>query len=177
MNPKLMGTTCFGIEFYSCFLVFKFQDIEFRMRFFSVLKADHLVLSANPNLTAEQVRHILSWTAEKVTYNYDSIAALGTWDLQAGYGRINAHLAVALAINTNNVAQNIEEHPIAIMANPSGCIELKNQSSEPQFVEIMSTWGQCYCLWVEPHAVYQQPTAPGVYFMRCGGQKSKIVVI
>lgn len=136
-----------------------------------------LVLSANPNLTAEQVRHILSWTAEKVTYNYDSIAALGTWDLQAGYGRINAHLAVALAINTTNVAQNIEEHPIAIMANPSGSIELKNQSSEPQFVELMSTWGQRYCIWVEPHAVYQQPTAPGVYFMRCGGQKSKIVVI
>lgn len=136
-----------------------------------------LLVSANPNLTNEQVRQILCWTAEKVTYGYDSMAVLGAWDLEAGYGRLNAHLAVVMALTASLGTQNSVIQPLAIGANPSTIIEFKNQSSELQVVQIMNTSGQQSIIRLEPKEVYKSSPIKGVYFVKCKGQMAKIVVI
>jgi subtilisin family serine protease len=63
-----------------------------------------LVLSANPNLTGQEVRDIIESTAQKVrtdlyNYNYDSIALHpnGTWNNEVGHGLVNAYDAVCAA--------------------------------------------------------------------------------
>ncbi|MBR5029331.1 MAG: S8 family serine peptidase, partial [Bacteroidales bacterium] len=63
-----------------------------------------LILSANPNLTGQQVRDIIEQTAQKVgpdpyvdlsQYNYNN----GLWNPKMGYGFINAHAAVNAALD------------------------------------------------------------------------------
>lgn len=63
-----------------------------------------LVLSANPTLSGLQVRTILEITADKIGgYNYQTGVAgqpSSTWSTDAGYGRINACIAVSRAIRS-----------------------------------------------------------------------------
>jgi hypothetical protein len=69
-----------------------------------------LLLSENPALTAEEVRHILNATAERVsTYTYDSLTIHGTWNEEMGHGRINAHLALQQVFDAggNELAHNM----------------------------------------------------------------------
>lgn len=59
-----------------------------------------LVLSANPSLTAQQVRDIIEKTAQKVGgYSYQTVSGRpnGTWNQQMGYGLVNAYAAVQAA--------------------------------------------------------------------------------
>ena len=78
-----------------------------------------LVLSANPDLTWQQVREVLKETAEKIdTPN-------GGYDTQGhsnyyGFGRVNAEAAVkkALTLKTNN--QSVTVKVISALVNPSG---------------------------------------------------------
>ena len=60
-----------------------------------------LILSANPNLTGKQARDILEQTCFKIpSANFQANIngqPNGTWSTQAGYGRINADLAVCQA--------------------------------------------------------------------------------
>lgn len=61
-----------------------------------------LVLSVNPNLTAQQVADIIEQSATKVRpdlYGYAVTAGRpnGTWHTEMGYGLVNAHAAVLLA--------------------------------------------------------------------------------
>ena len=56
-----------------------------------------LMLSANPNLTAEEVKEIIGETAKKLdgyTFGYDGIHENGSWNQYVGYGLIDAHKAV-----------------------------------------------------------------------------------
>jgi subtilisin family serine protease len=70
-----------------------------------------LVLSANPNLTVQQVTDIMEQTSQKVRtdlYSYTTTGGRpnGTWNNQMGYGLVNAHQAV-LAAQALNCAANI----------------------------------------------------------------------
>ncbi len=61
-----------------------------------------LVLSANPNLTVQQVNDIIEQNAQKVRtdlYTYATTAGRpnGTWNNQMGYGLVNAHASVVAA--------------------------------------------------------------------------------
>lgn len=57
-----------------------------------------LLLSVNVNLHAEDVRDIINTTADRVPgYTYDSTSVYGTWNIEMGHGRINAHAAVLMA--------------------------------------------------------------------------------
>ena len=60
-----------------------------------------LILSANPNLTLQEVNDIIESTAQKVGgYNYDNSnnnRPNGTWNEQMGYGLVDAYAAVSLA--------------------------------------------------------------------------------
>lgn len=61
-----------------------------------------LVLSVNPELTAQQVRDIIESTAQKVrpdlyTYSNDGVHNNGTWNNEMGYGLVDAYAAVKKA--------------------------------------------------------------------------------
>lgn len=59
-----------------------------------------LVLSVNPTLTQDEVAYVIESTAQKVgNYNYDSIAAYGSWNYEMGYGLVDAYAAVMKASN------------------------------------------------------------------------------
>lgn len=61
-----------------------------------------LVLSANPNLTVQQVTDIIEQTAQKVRTDLYAYATTGgrpngTWHNEMGYGLVNAHAAILAA--------------------------------------------------------------------------------
>lgn len=57
-----------------------------------------LVLSINPQLSQKEVGDIICSTARKVgNYNYDSIAPNGSWNMEMGYGFVDAYAAVVKA--------------------------------------------------------------------------------
>lgn len=57
-----------------------------------------LVFSINPNLTQKEVADIIESTTQKVgNYNYDSIAPNDTWNMEMGYGLVDAYAAVKKA--------------------------------------------------------------------------------
>ncbi len=63
-----------------------------------------LMLSANPNLTGQQVRNIIEQTAQKVgTYQYVDASLYnnnnGLWNNEMGYGMVDAFAAVQAAVN------------------------------------------------------------------------------
>ena len=63
-----------------------------------------LVLSANPSLSAQEVRRIIESTAQKVgnyNYSYNSNRPNGTWNNEMGYGLVDAKAAVLKALNMN----------------------------------------------------------------------------
>ena len=55
-----------------------------------------LMLSVNPNLTWQQVRNIIESTAQRVgnNYNYQSVPSRPGWNIEMGYGLVNAYAAV-----------------------------------------------------------------------------------
>ena len=67
-----------------------------------------LILSANPNLTGQQVRNIIESTAQKISnpnniytsYTYENTPGRtnGTWNIEMGYGLVDAYAAVQLAL-------------------------------------------------------------------------------
>ncbi|MDR2927172.1 MAG: S8 family serine peptidase [Cytophagaceae bacterium] len=64
-----------------------------------------LVLSYNPDLTAQQVRNIIENTAQKVradlyTYSNNAAHPNGTWNNQVGHGLVNAYAAIQAACPT-----------------------------------------------------------------------------
>ena len=61
-----------------------------------------LVLSVNPCLTREEVKYVIGSTCTKIrpdiyTYSNDPNHPNGTWNIEVGYGLVNAGAAVALA--------------------------------------------------------------------------------
>lgn len=62
-----------------------------------------LILSVNPNLTANEVKSIIEITAQKVgNYAYNIDNPNGKWDDEMGYGLIDAHEAVFFADNMSS---------------------------------------------------------------------------
>ncbi len=64
-----------------------------------------LILSVNPNLTAQQVRNIIESTTQKVGgYSYQTTSGRpnGSWNQEMGYGLVNAYAAVQAACPTVN---------------------------------------------------------------------------
>lgn len=61
-----------------------------------------LLLSVNPDLTAQQVKHALFSTCKKLSnYTYTTVTGKshGTWEQETGYGLVNAYNAVMSLLN------------------------------------------------------------------------------
>ena len=90
-----------------------------------------LVLSVNPNLTAQQVRDIIESTAQKVRpdlYEYKDTLGRpnGTWHREMGYGLVNAYAAVRAACATIPVVNFINQ-TVTTNTTVNGCdINIQN---------------------------------------------------
>lgn len=83
-----------------------------------------LILSANPCLTAKQVRDIIEQTAQKVRtdlYSYVTTSGKpnGTWNNQMGYGLVDAYAAVLKAKNMYSLAAFDSASDVGLEPNPS----------------------------------------------------------
>lgn len=100
-----------------------------------------LVLSANPNLTFQEVNDIIESSARKVRtdlYNYANSGGRpnGTWNNQMGYGLVDAYEAVLLAQSTDcpenlSVTQNV----------PSGSTDVQKASNTLTATNVVSSGG------------------------------------
>ncbi len=72
-----------------------------------------LILAINPNLTQQQVRKIIELSTNKVgnyCYNWTPDHPNGSWNLEMGYGRLNAYNATQLArpgVTISNPTYNV----------------------------------------------------------------------
>lgn len=81
-----------------------------------------LLLSEYPDLTFSQVRSALRVSAERVGgYAYDSTTVDGTWGLQLGYGRINAHQAL-LAVPVLSQPVLFGSVSVSVFPNPTASV-------------------------------------------------------
>jgi len=100
-----MSVAAPGVSVYSCWDVL-FQADSYEYMDGTSMACPHvaglalLVWSANQDLTNDEVRDVIESTA-------DDLGAPG-WDQQFGYGRINAHQAVALALEYGQTPGDID---------------------------------------------------------------------
>ncbi len=79
-----------------------------------------LLLSLRPELGPEDVRNIISQTAERVGgYAYDSVYANGTWSRELGFGRINAKRALDYAFFYSSVHETEAQLALQVYPNPA----------------------------------------------------------
>ena len=96
-----------------------------------------LILSADPNLNAEQARFYLESTADKTggyTYSTNASYPNGTWNEQLGYGRVNALAALEAILNPSSclteVTMNLEQ-----VAQTSATLQIENtQTSDDSYL-------------------------------------------
>ncbi|MEM1216932.1 MAG: S8 family serine peptidase [Bacteroidota bacterium] len=99
-----------------------------------------LILSANPDLTAKQVKQILQRTADKI--GHPSEYSNNGHSLKYGYGRVNADKAVAEAIRLRDAAQASTPPPPSTVSKPvSGgrglfLFDVKRQAAQGWGVQI-----------------------------------------
>lgn len=99
-----------------------------------------LILEANPNLSAEQVKEIIVQTARQDSKT-GVIPTEGS--LVWGFGKINAYAAVQLALNTVSIPENKKESNLIVYPNPSNDnIQIAGQLSADASVTIYSAEGK-----------------------------------
>ncbi|MEX2590490.1 MAG: S8/S53 family peptidase, partial [Chitinophagales bacterium] len=109
-----------------------------------------LILSVNPNLGAQDVKAILSLSADKVApYHYDSTLQHGAWNDEMGYGRINAFEALKLAqdytptVGIKDNAAIDKSKLLKIYPNPSsGVVFVENRNEEMLNVQVYNLEGK-----------------------------------
>ena len=87
-----------------------------------------LMLSANPDLTAKEVKEILQNTADKIGAPADYING---HSLKYGYGRVNADRAVAEALRRKEAVKPVSEVP-AVVSSGKGLFRFDVQKQAPE---------------------------------------------
>lgn len=100
-----------------------------------------LLLSANPSLTAQQVRDIIEQTSQKVgPYSYVTTAGRpnGTWNNQMGYGLVDAHAAVLLAQCVGSISGSNPICTSATYTGPAGATTYNWSITQPSNLVTLS---------------------------------------
>ncbi len=139
-----------------------------------------LLLSENPDLTSEEVRHVLNYTCEKVpNYAYDSSGIDGSWNEEVGHGRINAHLALGEAFNASVISPN-SDSAINLFPNPaSDWIHIEHILTPSPFV-IYDSFGRIHStgqIDKEMEPIPIQGLSPGLYFISLNSQTLRFQVL
>ncbi len=127
-----------------------------------------LMLSANPNLTAEEVKTIIEETAQKLNgyiFNDDGVHDNGSWNNQVGYGLVNAHEAVMDAYFYNREIIGNDILTSCNMSNPCNTIVTYNlnSSSVPSNTTVQwSVSGNLALVSSNNQSITVHPTSTGI---------------
>ena len=139
-----------------------------------------LLLSENPELTANEVRHLLNVTSEKVEpYAYDSLNVDGSWNEEVGHGRINAYEALTQVFN----ADTSPKHPaqsLTIYPNPNqGLINIKGLNSTSTFViyDLMGKKQHSGVVTINNPEIQTTNLKPGIYHLNLRNHVIKFVLL
>ena len=138
-----------------------------------------LILQANPDLSVNNIRHIITSTAR----NDDKtgpLVANDSADVRWGWGKIDALRAVNAALSSVSV-QQAEKYrlPLHVYPNPaSGKLMINTGCGEMQTAEIMSIDGRKV---MEVPVTLETPVdvsrlPQGVYILRVGSRTEKIII-
>ena len=97
-----------------------------------------LMLSVNPQLTAEGLRNVIEQTCDRVGgYAYDSTYANGTWCRELGFGRVNAYRAVKMAQTYTSIPELIDGIQVNIFPNPThDAVNIQYDGSETAILRL-----------------------------------------
>jgi hypothetical protein len=96
--------------------------------------------------------------------------------MEAGYGRLNAHQAIVMALNTNELTVENEIPLMAIGANPSNALEVKNISGAIQEVQWVDALGRTTSVILQPDEELRKEVAKGIYWITCKRQHVKVMI-
>ncbi len=123
-----------------------------------------LILEANPNLSAIQVKQIIQQTAREDNHTGD-IGMLG--DVEWGYGKVNAFRAVKRAINTVGVLTVKKPLEWKMYPNPShGVINFESLPENVKSIQIFNLNGQLLDQFQPSSRVEIQNLVNGFYVVR-----------
>lgn len=138
-----------------------------------------LMLQANPDLTTDEIREIITTTAR----NDDKTGPLvstNTPDLRWGWGKIDALEAVNEALSRVSIQQAEEEQlPLYLRPNPSNTnVTINTGCGQPTTVQIYSISGSLMTeMQVQTEATVDVGSWPrGVYVVRAGSRTGKLIV-
>lgn len=130
-----------------------------------------LVLQANPNLSAEEVRDILRQTAREDLRTGD---LPDSGHVQWGHGKIDALAAVHRALNLSNMVLNSHGNQVFVFPNPSsGKIQINSQDwpAEGKMAELHDQHGRRLRqirLFSDRSSHIEPALPPGMYLLSCG---------
>lgn len=130
-----------------------------------------LVLQANPNLSAEQVRGILRESAREDIRTGD---LPDSGHVQWGHGKIDALAAVHRALNLSNMVLNSQGNQVFVFPNPSsGAVQISSQDwpKEGKPAELFDLHGRRlrqFRLFADRSTNIEPALAPGMYLLSCG---------
>lgn len=124
-----------------------------------------LILDANPNLSAQQVKYIIKTTARLDNYT-GAIVVPG--DTKWGMGKINAYAAVKLALNTLSLEEKTKVAPFVLYPNPaSGVLHLLNIDEVPlKSLSLVSLEGKTIPANWNQETVDISLLSPGTYWLK-----------
>ncbi len=123
-----------------------------------------LILEANPYLSPVQVKTIIQASAR--TDNFTGVIPDGG-STRWGYGKINAHEAVKLSLQTIGVVDHQVVEQWSASPNPTfDVLHLNNLNKQPQRVQVISMNGQVMELECESNQVNVAQLSPGTYLLR-----------
>lgn len=123
-----------------------------------------LILEANPYLSAQQVKEIIIQTAREDA-NTGVIPMTGS--TQWGWGKLNAYLAVQLALNTVGTEEVEQEIPWSVYPNPvSSELFFTLVDELPEKVQIIDSMGKTIAKPIQNSHVNVSDLKPGTYWVR-----------
>ena len=123
-----------------------------------------LILEANPYLSAQQVKDIIIETAREDA-NTGVIPMTGS--TQWGWGKLNAYMAVQLALNTVGTEEVEQEIPWSVYPNPvTKDLFFTLVDELPEKVQIIDSMGKILDKSIQNSRVNVSDLKPGTYWVR-----------
>lgn len=122
-----------------------------------------LILDANPYLSPQQVKDIIKQTARLDQYTAPSPPHSTKW----GWGKVNAHAAIVLALNTTGVQKLKEEPTWDIFPNPTtGEVTISNLVGDVQSIQVFDCTGKLQNVKRTGSVFNLSQLASGIYIVR-----------
>jgi subtilisin family serine protease len=122
-----------------------------------------LIWDANPYLSSQQVKDIIKQTARLDQYT----GAIPPHSSKWGWGKVNAHAAIVLALNTTGVEKLKEEPKWTVFPNPtSGEVTISNLAGDVQSIQVFDYSGKLQDIKVIGSVMNFSQLASGIYIVR-----------